>query len=245
MTTGRVRGGFNQYGFTVGILMLDTRFPRIPGDMGNATTFPFPVRYHRVAGADPDLVVRRGAEGLLPAFVQGAQALEREGVGAITTNCGFLIKYQAELARAVRVPVLTSSLLLVPLVHRTLPAGQRVGIMTVNAGTLTAEHLRGAGIAADVPLAVVGMETEKEFTRALLDNELELDVDLAREEHIRVARRLVAEHPDIGAIVLECTNMPPYTADIQRETGRPVFDVLSLVTMFHGALVAAQWPRRA
>lgn len=245
MTTGRVRGGFNQYGFTVGILMLDTRFPRIPGDMGNATTFPFPVRYHRVAGADPDLVVRRGAEGLLPAFVEGAQALEREGVGAITTNCGFLIKYQAELARAVRVPVLTSSLLLVPLVHRTLPAGQRVGVMTVNAGTLTTEHLRGAGIAADVPLAVVGMETEKEFTRALLDNELELDVDLAREEHVRVARRLVAEHPDIGAIVLECTNMPPYTADIQRETGRPVFDVLSLVAMFHGALVGAQSPRRA
>jgi hypothetical protein len=87
MTTGRVRGGFNQYGFTVGILMLDTRFPRIPGDMGNAITFPFPVRYHRVSGADPDLVVRRGAEGLLPAFVAGAQALEREGVGAITTNC--------------------------------------------------------------------------------------------------------------------------------------------------------------
>jgi hypothetical protein len=245
MTTGRVRGGFNQYGFTVGILMLDTRFPRISGDMGNATTFPFPVRYHRVAGADPDLVVRRGAEGLLPAFVAGAQALEREGVGAITTNCGFLIKYQAELARAVRIPVFTSSLLLVPLVHRTLPAGQRIGIMTVNASTLTPQHLSAAGIGADVPLAVVGMETEKEFTRALLDNELELDVDVAREEHVRVARRLVADHPDIGAIVLECTNMPPYTADIQRETGRPVFDVLSLVTMFHGALVAAQSPRRA
>ena len=245
MTTGRVRGGFNQYGFTVGILMLETRFPRIHGDMGNATTFPFPVRYHRVTGADPDLVVRRGAEGLLPAFVAGAQALEREGVGAITTNCGFLIKYQAELARSVRVPVFTSSLLLVPLVHRTLPPGQRIGIMTVNAATLTPEHLDRAGIGADVPLAVVGMEGEKEFTRALLDNELELDVDLAREEHVRVARRLVADHPDIGAIVLECTNMPPYTADIQRETGRPVFDVLSLVTMFHGALVAGQPPRRA
>src|SRR6185503_1278871 len=109
MTTGRVRGGFNQYGFTVGILMLDTRFPRIPGDMGNAATFPFPVRYHRVAGADPDLVVRRGAEGLLPNFIDGAQQLEREGVGAITTNCGFLIKYQRQLAAAVRVPVFTSS----------------------------------------------------------------------------------------------------------------------------------------
>ena len=71
MSPGSVRGGFNQYGFTVGILMLDTRFPRVPGDMGNAATFPFPVRYQRVAGADPDLVVRRGAAGLLPAFVEG------------------------------------------------------------------------------------------------------------------------------------------------------------------------------
>ena len=124
-TTGRVRGGFNQYGFTVGILMLDTRFPRIPGDMGHAATFPFPVRYHRVAGASPDLVVRQGAAGLLPAFVEGARQLEREGVGAVTTNCGFLVKYQAELAAAVRIPVLTSSLLLVPLVHRMLPPGRR------------------------------------------------------------------------------------------------------------------------
>src|ERR1044071_2045693 len=86
MTSGRVRGGFNQYGFTVGILMLDTRFPRIPGDMGNAASFPFPVRYHRVTGANPDRVVRKGAEGLLPAFLEGARALEREGVGMITTN---------------------------------------------------------------------------------------------------------------------------------------------------------------
>ena len=245
MTSGRVRGGVNQYGFTVGILMLDTRFPRIPGDMGNAATFPFPVRYERVSGADPDLVVRRGAAGLLPAFVEGAQRLEREGVGAITTNCGFLVKFQREIAASVRVPVFTSSLLLVPLVHRLLPPGRRVGIMAVNAGTLTAEHLAGAGIGGDIPIAVAGMETEKEFTRVLLGNELVLDVDVAREEHVRVARRLVAEHGDIGAVVLECTNMPPYTADIQRETGLPVFDIVSLVTMVHAALAAGQPPRPA
>jgi len=245
MTTGRVRGGFNQYGFTVGILMLDTRFPRIPGDMGNAETFPFPVRYERVSGADPDLVVRRGAAGLLPAFVERARRLEREGVGAITTNCGFLVKFQRELAESVRIPVFTSSLLLVPLVHRLLPPGRRVGIMTVNAGSLTPEHLDGAGIGGDVPLAVAGMETEKEFTRVLLGNELVLDVDAAREEHVRVAHRLVAEHPDVGAIVLECTNMPPYAADIQRETGLPVFDIVSLVTTVHTALAVGQPPRPA
>ena len=245
MTSGRVGGGFNQYGFTVGILMLDTRFPRIPGDMGNAQTFPFPVRYQRVAGADPDLVVRRGAEGLLPAFVEGARALEREGVGAITTNCGFLVKFQRELADAVQTPVFTSSLLLVPLVHRMLPPGRRVGVMTVNAATLTPAHLAAAGIGPELPLAVAGMETEKEFTRVMLGDEPELDVDAAREEHVRVARRLVAEHPDIGALVLECTNMPPYAADIQGETGLPVFDIVSLVTLVHGALAAGLPPRTA
>jgi len=166
-------------------------------------------------------------------------------VGAITTNCGFLVKFQREIAASVRVPVFTSSLLLVPLVHRLLPPGRRVGIMAVNAGTLTAEHLAGAGIGGDIPIAVAGMETEKEFTRVLLGNELVLDVDVAREEHVRVARRLVAEHGDIGAVVLECTNMPPYTADIQRETGLPVFDIVSLVTMVHAALAAGQPPRPA
>jgi Asp/Glu/hydantoin racemase len=225
--------------------MLDTRFPRIPGDMGNATTFPFPVRYHRVSGAAPDLVVRRGAEGLLDAFVDAARFLEREGVGAITTNCGFLVKFQRQMAAAVRVPVFTSSLLLVPLVHRLLAPGRRVGVMTVNAPSLTPEHLAGAGIGADIPLAVIGMETEKEFTRVMLDDELELDVDAAREEHIRVARRLVSEHPDIGAIVLECTNMPPYADEIRRETGVPVFDITSLVRMAHDALAAGQAPRSA
>ncbi len=243
MTTGRVRGGFNQFGFTVGILMLDTRFPRIPGDMGNASTFSFPVRYHRVTGASPDLVVRKGAAGLLPSFAEGARALEREGVGAITTNCGFLVKYQREMAAAVTIPVFTSSLLLVPLVHRMLPAGRRVGVMTVNAASLGPEHLAGAGIGPDIPLAVAGLEGEKEFTRVMLGDEMELDPELCREEHVRVARRLVGEHPDIGAIVLECTNMPPYTADIQRETGRPVFDITTLVRMAHDALASAGGPR--
>jgi Asp/Glu/hydantoin racemase len=243
ITTGRVRGGFNQYGFTVGILMLDTRFPRIPGDMGNAATFPFPVRYHRVSGAAPDIVVRRGAAGLLPAFVDAARQLESEGVGAVTTNCGFLVKYQAELARSVRVPMLTSSLLLVPLVHRMLPPGRRVGILTVDATALGDEHLRGAGIGPDIPVAVAGLEGEQEFSRVLLGDEAELDVDRAREEHVRVARRLVADHPDVGALVLECTNMPPYSPNIQRAVGLPVFDIVSLVTLVHGALQAGLPPR--
>jgi hypothetical protein len=233
----RVQGGQNLYGFTVGILTLDTRFPRIPGDMGNATTFDFPVRYHRVRGALPDRVVRKGARDLLPAFIEGARFLETEGVRAISTNCGFLAKFQRELGAAVRIPVFTSSLLLVPLVHRMLPPGRAVGILTVDAPSLTPDHLSGAGIAPDLPIVITGLEGEKEFSRVLLDDLLTLDLEAAREEHVRVARRLAAENPEVGAIVLECTNMPPYRADVQRATGLPVFDIVSLVRMVHDALV--------
>jgi Asp/Glu/hydantoin racemase len=232
----RVQGGYNLYGFSVGILMLDTQFPRIPGDMGNATTFPFPVRYHRVPGASPDLVVRQGSRELLPAFLEGARCLAREGVQAITTNCGFLAKFQRELAAAVSVPVFTSSLLLVPMVHRMLPSGRAVGILTVDATSLTPDDFESVGITSHIPVAVAGLETEKEFTRVLLGNQLVLDVEAARREHMRVAQRLCAEHPEIGALVLECTNMPPYRADLQAATGLPVFDIVHLVQMVHTAL---------
>jgi Asp/Glu/hydantoin racemase len=209
--------------------MLDTQFPRIPGDMGNASTFDFPVRYHRVTGASPDRVVRQGQRELLPSFIEGARFLEREGVRAVTTNCGFLAKFQPELAAAVSIPVFTSSLMLVPLVHRMLPAGRAVGILTVNASALRAEHMVGAGIAPDVPMVVAGLETEKEFTRVMLDDQLTLDVETARQEHLTVVRRMMDSHPEIGAIVLECTNMPPYADAIRRLTGLPVFDLTTLL----------------
>jgi Asp/Glu/hydantoin racemase len=115
----------------------------------------------------------------------------------------------------------------------------------VNAPSLNREHLAGAGISPDTPLVVAGLETEKEFTRVLLDDLLSLDVETARQEHLTVARRMVAQHPEIGAIVLECTNMPPYRADIQAATGLPVFDITTLVRMVHEAVRHGLPPRPA
>jgi len=218
----RVRGGQNIFGHSVGILMLDTQFPRIPGDMGNAATFDFPVLYHRVRGASPDRVVRHGQRELLPAFIEGARALEREGVRAVTTNCGFLAKLIDERALT-DVPML---------VYTSGTTGAPKGAM-----------LSGANLAHAVVIA--GMETEKEFTRVLLDDQLELDVEVARQEHLTVARRMLAAHPEIGALVLECTNMPPYRADLQLATGLPVFDITTLVRMVHDAVSEGLPPRPA
>ncbi len=241
----KLLGGTNLGGFSIGILVLDTRFPRVPGDIGNAGTFDFPVLYHPVRGASSNRVVRGTDRDLVPLFVEGARALEGLGVRAITTSCGFLARFQTELSQAVAVPVFTSSLMLVPLVHRMLSPGRAVGIMTVDASSLGTAHLAGAGITPDMRVVVTGLETEKEFTRVLLDDALTLDVEAARQEHVAVARRLVGEHPEIGAIVLECTNMPPYAADVQAATGLPVFDITSLIRMVHSAVRHNLLPRPA
>ncbi|WP_176084935.1 aspartate/glutamate racemase family protein [Martelella sp. HB161492] len=234
----KAKGGKAVYGASVGILMLEAQFPRIPGDMGNALTWPFPVHYKVVRSATPERVVLQGAEGLLDVFVEAARELVADGVDGITTNCGFLSLFQAELAAAVPVPVATSSLMQVSLVNRLLAPGKRAGILTVSGSTLTERHLALAGVPEGTPIGTT--EGLREFTRVLMKNELELDVDLARQDNIEAAEKLVSAHPDLGAIVLECTNMIPYAADIAAATGLPVFSIETFVRWFQAALV----PRR-
>ena len=233
-STEIVRGGKAVYGAAVGILMLDARFPRIPGDMGNARTWPFPVLYRIVRGASPDLVVRQSARGTLDAFVAAARDLVADGADGITTNCGFLSLFQEELADAVGVPVATSSLMQVALVNRLLPKGKRAGILTISGSTLTERHLEKAGAPLDTPID--STEGGREFTDAILCNRLKLDIDAARGDNIEAARRLVSAHPEVGALVLECTNMMPYAADIRTAIGMPVFTMESFVSWFQSGL---------
>jgi len=229
------RGGKALYGAPLGILMLEARFPRIPGDMGNATTWPFPVLYHVVRGATPEKVVLQGARGLLPDFIEGARDLVRVGAEALTTNCGFLSLFQQELAAAVGVPVATSSMLQVPWVQATLPPGKRVGLVTVSGSTLTPQHLAAVGVPLDTPLA--GTENGREFFRVLIKAESDdMDVTLAEQDIVEAGEALVAQHPEVGAIVLECTNMPPYAAALQAAVGVPVYDIYSMITWFHAGL---------
>jgi len=232
-------GGKSVYGAALGILMLEARFPRIPGDMGNAITWPFPVHYRVVPGASPDKVVRKEAAGLLDAFIDAGRDLVRHGADGITTNCGFLSLFQDELAAALNVPVATSSLMQVPMIERLLPPGRRVGILTVNAETLTATHLQAAGIDPSTP--IVGTEAGTEFTRVILDDELEMDVDAARRDNVEAAIRLCADDNDIGAIILECTNMIPYAADIRLATGLPVYSMYSFAVWFQSGLTPRQF----
>ncbi|MGY4434323.1 hypothetical protein ACVWWO_006800 [Bradyrhizobium sp. F1.13.1] len=155
-------------------------------------------------------------------------------------NCGFLSLFQKEIAAAVGVPVATSSLMQVPWVQATLPPGKRVGLVTVSGSSLTPAHLEGAGVPLDTPL--VGTEHGKEFFRVLIKAEKD-DMDIAQAERdvVEAGKELVASNPDVGAIVLECTNMPPYAAALQAEVGLPVYDIYSMITWFHAGLRPRQF----
>ena len=239
MPGNRYRGGKNVYGRPLGILMLESRFPRIPGDAGNASTWPFPVDFRVVPGANPSTVVRRlaGSE-LLDPFVEAALELQADGVSLISTNCGFLVLYQDLIQAKLSVPFVSSSLLQIGWLQSLLPTGRRVGVLTIERASLTAAHWAAAGLAADTP--VVGLdEVGTHFVEVILDDRDELDVDLARAEHRAAARLLLDRHPEVGAIVLECTNMPPYAQTIAEESGLAVHDLTTLL----GWMVSAQ--RRA
>jgi hypothetical protein len=212
---------------TLGVLMLDTRFPRGVGDIGNPASFDFPVRYQTVRGASPQRVVRERDPALLQPFIEAGLALVAEGAGAITTSCGFLVLFQRELQAALPVPVWTSSLLL-------LGDLRQAGVVTVDAASLSADHLRAAGGDPETP--VEGITAGSAFQQTLLHDLPTLDTHDALLQVVGAAQRLLARHPTLTDIVLECTNMPPYADAVRRATGLRVHDITTLIAARFPAL---------
>ena len=232
----------------VGILGWETghkdtlsQFEQIAGNIANPDTFDFPVIYKRVKGDYYQTVVVQPNAQALESMIQAARELEQEGIRAIATSCGFNAIFQGELANAVGVPIFASSLIQVPLVHRILREGQRVGIITADKEYLTEQHLEGAGITKTIPVAIRGVEATEEFSKIRADPNAVLDVARFQEEVVGVAEALVREERDVGAIVLECTDLPSFAAAIRRATGLPVFDIVTLTNMIYESVAGDRW----
>ena len=238
MTVYRIKSKSRSWdGVPIGILILDAAYPCIPGNVGNATTYDFPVRYKEVKGSSIERLLNERDPKLLEPFIQGARELEAEGVGAVTGACGFMALFQPQVAAAVNVPVFLSSLLQVPFIRSTLRPGQKIGVISANASVLTDEHFRNVGITPDVPLAVYGMEDQYEFRSSVLEEKGTLDSAKVEEEILSVAARMTSENPDLGAIVLECSDLPPYARAVSEATGLPVFDFTTMIRYVQNALV--------
>jgi Asp/Glu/hydantoin racemase len=218
-----------------------SQFEQMAGNIANPDTFDFPVIYKRVKGAYYQTVVVQPNVQVLESMIQAARELEQEGIMAIATSCGFNAIFQRELANAVGVPVFSSSLIQVPLAHRMLKEGCRVGIVTADREQLTKQHLEGAGITSTMPVAIRGVEATKEFSKVRADPNAVLDVTRFQEDVVGVAEALVREERDVGAIVLECTDLPPFAAAIRRAIGLPVFDIVTLTNMIYESVAGDRW----
>jgi len=244
----RLEGGTNTSGIPIGILCLETYYARPPGHIRNASTFRFPVMYRVVRGATARRIVKDADIELLNPFIEAARELEQEGVLAITGSCGFLALFQDRLADAVDIPVFASSLIQIPMIYRMLRRNQKVGILTASKSTLTAAHFKAIGADA-VPVCVAGMDNQKEFCEVVIEGRRnELDVTRLGNEVLAVVDDMARENPAMGALVIECTDLPPFAHLIQEKLRVPVFDIVTLTRMVYEALVRSPFqgimPRR-
>jgi hypothetical protein len=214
----------------LGILLLDGRMAEVPGCMASPESFPYPVRHRVVSGARPPQD-RAAVEALLPLYAAAARELAAEGVQVVTENCnGLMVLLQERLAAAVPVPVVTSALLIAPEIHRLMP-GRRLGILAFDPAAVTAEVLGACGLDG-VPLAVGGVAGSAAWQEFLRTKEIpealrpQLEADL-----VAAGRRLVEEHPDLGAFVVECTLLPPCSQALRDALGLPVYDILTVLDL--------------
>jgi hypothetical protein len=225
------------YGETIGILILDAAYPCVPGNVGNATSFAFPVRYQEVQGASIDRLLNQADPELAAPFIEAARDLERRGVKAITGACGFMALFQREVAAAVDVPVFLSSLLQIPFIRSI--TRRPIGIITANSARLTTGHFAACGV-DDLQDFIVGdMSQKREFREAVLEEKGTLDSALIEREVVEVAQRLQLENGNLGALLLECSDLPPYARALVEAVNLPVFDYVTMINYVGSAFVPA------
>ena len=212
----------------LGLIKLDTLFPRLPGDLGLASSWGPRVKEFVVRGALPDVIVKQqqsyADSAYAPAFAEAVKTLVQSGVAAITTSCGFLVLWQRELQALSPVPLVTSSLCLLPAL---LAQEEQVGVLSIDVNSLSPLHWLGAGLSSHHldRLVLGGLPADSHFCQSILGNRNQMDAGQAQTEVVAAARAIQQTAPHLQTLVLECTNLPPYQMAIEEATGLKVISL--------------------
>jgi Asp/Glu/hydantoin racemase len=222
-------------GFAIGVLYVATPFVFVPGNIQNATTLGFPVAYECAEGVSIAELLE-GAKKVETALLSAAARLEKRGVRAIVGACGSFANFQTVLNSAVSVPVFSSVLTQIPWLLRMLPRTQRLAIIFADKRSFTAQVQAECCIDDLSRLVITDCMPLAPF-RALIEQPYRIfhqELRLAVAEH---ARDLVRTHPDIGLVVLQCSELSPYASAIQAAAHRPVVDVVGLAQWVYSTVV--------
>ncbi|GEL78008.1 aspartate/glutamate racemase family protein [Tenuibacillus multivorans] len=237
----RANKGQVSYGESIGIMMLDTFTPFIPGDVGNATTYSFPVRYQRVEGLTFNRLLSKDP-AVIDSMLDAGHNLVKEGVRAITGDCGYMGMFQREIAQELNVPVFMSSLLQLPFMSSMIGKDEKIGIICSHSNHFNEDLIDMLGIDIDLSrLRVRGLEDRENFVKAAHDEIGVLDPEVIEGEVVSAASELVQEHPDVKVFLLECSSLPPYSAAVQEATRLPVFDYITMINYVHSTVVQKRY----
>jgi Asp/Glu/hydantoin racemase len=218
-------------GISVGMLHIDSPFVLVPGNAQNATTFPFPVLYECVRGVTLRDVVRATPRMKL-GIVRAAQKLEKRGVRAIVGACGSFAAFQSALSASVAIPVCASVLVQIPFILRCMSHKQRLMIVFANRASLT-DHMRKECGLSDMKRVVITDCMQLPAFKAMLDQPHTLENEALQSELCEHVTRVAATVPNVGAIMLQCSELPPYAAAIQRTVAVPILDIVTLTLWMH------------
>ncbi len=232
----KARPGQVSGGEAIGILLLDTSVPFIPGDVANATTYDFPVRFRKVEGFTVARAIGKDPS-IFVALLAAARDVAGQGVRAVTGDCGFMAVHQERLAHELDVPVFLSSLLQIPFILSTIGRSAKVGVLTADSRSLDDAMLSSLGIGDPHRVAVEGLQGRERFRSFAIEETGVLDAPAVEEEVVRAARDLVRRDPAVRTILLECSLLPPYAAAVQQAVGLPVYDYITMINHVFSAVV--------
>ncbi len=210
----------------IGVLKLNTHFPRLAGDIGNPDSFRYPVLYQTVTSAIPaNITIAEALPPLLQKdFCDAATLLIDQNVSMITTSCGFLTTMQHQLSALSDTPVICSALCLLPLIAAVHGGPTHVGVLTFNRETLNEKHL-----GAESTVCVEGLLPQDSLRQVIIQDAADLNRATAQKEALAACDRLLTLQPQLRAIVLECTNLSPYKQAIKEHSGMAVYDIVDAV----------------
>ena len=223
-------------GLAIGIIVIDAWYPMLPGNVANAGTYEFPVTYKILRGATIEQVLR-GDPILKDLIIEaGKELVETHGVRAIVGACGSFANYQSEVAAALDVPVFMSVMLQVPMILRSLKPTERLGILAASKKALTPRIFQECGISDPSRLVIAEAKRSLEF-QTLMQCRGEFDTSTMEEQLVALTVEMVTRNPDVRALLIQCSDLPPYASSLQNATGLPVFDMNGLVEWLYYAVV--------
>lgn len=207
-----------------------------PGSAGHPASYSGSVMVRALRHRHLRTLALRADPSLYPMIRRESERLVDYGATGIITTCGYFTPYQRDLAHDLTVPVLTSSLMQLPMISQLVGA-RSILVLASNGLAVDARCLSSAGVIDPESVQVRGMEGPGPFRTQVFDYGVIDDIESIVTQAILIVRQALDDNPEIGAVCIECGELAVASRPIRTEVGLPVFDYFTAARQFREALL--------